>query len=102
MSAILKLKEMPKCCIDCPLEYDSICCEVIEDSEEASFIKALTNGLDPWKNRLPDCPLEDNTTTCTEISGSEYCGEWVSCDTCGTFNNKWHNYCNGCGKRMVR
>ena len=51
--AILKLKEVPACCIDCPLNYDNYMCKASLDTSDY-----WEDGHDPNKSRLPDCPLE--------------------------------------------
>jgi len=61
MSVLIKGMEMPKCCIDCTLLYDSFAC------------MPLGKGID-WgtsgKERLPDCPLvEVKEPTVIEAEG---------------------------------
>lgn len=104
MSAILRLKKMPKSCIYCPCQYDSIRCEVIEDSEEASFSNALENGINPWVTRLNSCPLEDNTTEVLYKVVDEYWGiARERCCWCGNGNIIiGSKYCNECGRKIVR
>ena len=50
MSVLIKGMEMPENCWDCPLQYDYICCSVMDDIE-------LTDENE--KKRDSNCPLEE-------------------------------------------
>lgn len=55
MSVLIKGMEMPKCCQDCPLNYDQMAC-VVTGTRWWSDSMVLMN-FDSEKERLCDCPL---------------------------------------------
>ena len=55
MSVLIKDIKMPKCCSDCPLEYDQMRCSIAGYNWYDQDY--LDIGFDPNKDRLPECPL---------------------------------------------
>ena len=57
MSVLIKNMKLPKCCSECPLEYDQFRCSLVGYSwYEQDY---LDIGFDPNISRLPECPLVD-------------------------------------------
>ena len=55
MSILIKGMEMPKCCDECALLYDAICC-IVTTTSLWSY-PAHERIIDSSEERLPDCPL---------------------------------------------
>lgn len=59
MAILIPKMEMPESCIDCPCQYDFISCQVLEKgilfNEEGQYLPDI--GIDPYEQRLPECPL---------------------------------------------
>ena len=49
--------EMPKCCDDCPCQYDMMVCQALEG--ENQFYKDGSYVIDMFKEKLPNCPLKE-------------------------------------------
>ena len=89
MSVLIKGMEMPKCCLECPLEdspeFDSYC--IAKDYEFIGKWEDLGAYKPDW------CPLEEPKT-----------GHWKDdiCSNCGYGVMSWNNtpYCPNCGAKM--
>ena len=55
MSVLIRGMEMPKCCADCPLNYDQMACIVTGTRWWSDTVVLMDFGSD--KERLYDCPL---------------------------------------------
>lgn len=60
VSVLIKGMEMPKCCDECALLYDAMCC--IVTSTSLWSYPAHEHIIDSSEERLPDCPLVPITT----------------------------------------
>ena len=85
MKAIFELT-LPGSCFDCPLCYDDICCNGLDDGDDAIFQK----DFEPDKNRLPNCPLKTDSIKQKKdsvfISGKKYVSTAVFREAFG-YNN---------------
>ena len=58
MSECVVRMEMPRCCDECPMEYDGFMCAAIHKrfypKKDGRYLEPL---IDPAEQRLPDCPI---------------------------------------------
>ena len=55
MAIIIKNMEMPKCCDDCPIAYDYMCCSITD----TKFWGEDDTYPDSSESRMSDCPLTE-------------------------------------------
>lgn len=110
MSVLIKGIKMPKCCVDCPCFYDFISCQALPVGDCDFSI----SEFDEYKERLPNCPLEEVDETKMSTHGRwikkyrgnyscSICGSWyTTTDDYGTITDDeiWYNYCPNCGAKM--
>lgn len=65
MSVLIKGMEMPKCCMDCTLNYDQMSCSVTGTGWWSDSMMLM--DFDSAKERLYDCPLIEVPTPHGEL-----------------------------------
>jgi len=95
MSAILELKETPKSCKDCPINFE-------DSGLEVSYCAKTGFAIDDYTvTRHPDCPLkitEDNLRWIL-LKGDlkfKYC-----CPECKQTESSPYKYCRDCGIKIL-